>query len=151
MRSRVALSDERGETLLELVIAILILGVLVVAIGSGVVVSVKVSGIHRDQSTAGAFLHNYAESIQSSYQTCGSAATPTYGSVVSAYASGLATPTGFNAPVASVKFWQSTPGTFVTNGGACPAADPGLQQVTFTLNSKDGLVTESLNVVVRNA
>jgi len=150
MSARGRITDDRGETLLELVIAIIILGVLVVAIGSGVVVSVKVSGIHRSQSTADAFLHNYAESIQSSYKACGSAAAPTYSALASGYVSGLATPTGFNAPTASVKFWQANPGTFVSSGGACPASDPGLQQVTFALTSTDGLVSESLNVVVRS-
>ena len=142
------MSDERGETLLELVVAIMILGVFVVAVGSGVAVSAKVSGIHQQQSTAGTFLHNYAESIQGTYNACTGAATPA--SVQTAYLSGLAVPAGFTAPTAAVKFWRATPGTFVSAGATCPAADPGLQQVTFTLNTSDGLVTESLSVIVRS-
>jgi len=146
MSPRGRLADDRGETLIELVFAIMILGVLVVAVGSGIAVSAKVSGLHRQQSTAGAFLHNYAESKQSAYLSC--PGVTTYGGLVSNYLSGLATPAGFSAPTVTVRFWQANPGTFVS-AGACPATDPGLQQVTFKLTSTDGLVTESLAVVVR--
>jgi len=146
MSARGRLADDRGETLIELVFAIMILGVLVVAVGSGIEVSAKVSGMHRQQSTAGAFLHNYAETKQSAYLSCPGATT--YSGLVSNYLSGLVPPTGFNAPTATVSFWQANPGTFVSPGG-CPASDPGLQQVTFQLTSTDGLVAESLAVVVR--
>jgi len=148
MRPRVALSDERGETLLELVIAILILGVCVVGIGSGIALSVKVSGIHRDQSTAGAFLHNYAEALQgtSAYAACTSSSTPNYVSNLA-----LAPPSGFQTPTATVNYWNSSTSAFGTSIN-CPAAgDPGLQKVTLTLTSSDGFVTESLVVVIRDS
>src|SRR4051794_38013316 len=122
MRSRAAVSDERGETLLELVIAIVILGVCVVAIGSGIAVSVKVSGIHRDQSTAGAFLHNYAETLQapSAYAPCTSASTPNYVTNLS-----LAPPGAFQSPTATVTYWNNSTSQFGTTT-TCPATgDPG--------------------------
>src|SRR4051794_7442840 len=115
MRARAAISDGRGETLLELIIAIMIMGVLVVAVGSGIAVSAKVSGLHRMQSEAGAFLHDYAESMQGTYAQCGSVATPTYSSVADSYVAaalqpftvaGLTgRPNGFATPAASIKFW----------------------------------------------
>jgi type II secretory pathway pseudopilin PulG len=149
MLGRVELADDRGETLLELVIAILIMGVFVVAVGSGVAMSAKVSGLHQDQAMASASLHNYAEVKQNSYMAC---ATPnTYANVVTNYQTRLAAPAGFvDPPSVSVKFWQPTPGTFIDTSGTCPASDLGLQQVTFTLKSKSGFVTESLSVVVRS-
>lgn len=142
MRARFRrLRGEAGESLLELLIAITILGTCVVAIGSGVVLSVKISAIHRSQSTAAAFLHNYAETLQSSYAKCSSGNPPNY-------AAALPTPSGFNAPTATVAFWNTTSNTF--SGTSCPASDPGLQRVTLKLTSTDGFVTESLVVTVRD-
>jgi type II secretory pathway pseudopilin PulG len=128
-------SDDRGETLLELVVAITILGVCVVALGSAIVLSVKTSAIHRAQATADAFLHNYAETLQSSYAACPN------------YASQLVAPSGFQPPSVAVKSWDATAQNF--SGPAC--ADTGLQQVTLTLNSTDGYVSESLLTVVRKS
>jgi Tfp pilus assembly protein PilE len=132
--------DDRGETLLELVITIAILGVCVVGIGAGIALSVKISSIHRNQATADAFLHNYAESIQTGYTACASPST---------YTSGLPTPNGFAGPTSSVKFWDGT--SFTTLSPCTPASDPGLQQVTLSLNSTDGFTSESLVVILRKS
>lgn len=147
MRARLSrLREQGGESLLELVVTILILGVCVVAIGTGIALSIKISSVHRGQATAQAFLHNYAEAVQGSYTACSGGSAPNYVSVAS-----LAAPSGFNAPTASVRFWDKDAnggqGAFDTS--TCPGTDPGLQQVTFTLNSTDGNVTESLVTVVR--
>lgn len=140
MRRRLDISDDRGESLLELVIAILILGICVVAIGTGIALSVKMSAVHRAQSLAQEFLHNYAETIGSGYQPCNGCATDPD------YVNGLPTPNGFGAPTESVSYWDGT--AFKADR---PAADPGLQQVTLNLTSNDGLVKESLVVVLRQA
>ena len=135
------LADEGGETLLELVVAITILGVCVVAVGAGVVMSVRISTIHRDQATADATLHNYAETVVGSYQACAPTGPPNYPASLS-----LAAPAGFIAPTANVRYWNAATSTFTDT---CPSADPGLQQVTLNLTSNDRLVSESLVVVVR--
>ncbi len=132
--------SERGESLLELIVAIAILGVCVVAIGAGVTLSIKISAIHHNQATADAFLHNYAETLQASYPACS-------GSVAPDYAAGLPTPSGFASPTATVAFWDKTAKSF--NSTSCPATDPGLRQVTLNLTSTDGFVKESLVFVVR--
>jgi type II secretory pathway pseudopilin PulG len=140
MKTRRRVEGEQGETLLELIVAIAILGVAVVAIASGIALSVKVSDIHRKQSTASAFLHNFAETLQRSYQDC-AAQTPNYAAL-------LATPAGFNAPAANVAYWSGSGFGAVTCPGT-PSKDPGLQQVTLTLTSADQRVSESLTVVLR--
>lgn len=141
MRSRLRRSDDRGETLIEMICAIAILGVCVVGIGTGIALSVRVSSLHRAQATAQAFLHNYAETLQASYTQCSGATPPNY-------AGSLAYPSDFNQPTASVKFWSASTASF--SSATCPATDPGLQQVSLQLTSTDGLVTESLLVVIRS-
>ena len=139
---------ERGESLVELVIAILILGICVVAIGSGIAMSITISGVHARQTTAAAFLHNYAETLQTAYTKCASAGgtPPNYVAIAS-----LPTPaTGnFNAPTATVAFWNPATKSY---GATCPApaSDSGLQQVTLTLSTQNGRVSESLVVTLRN-
>jgi Tfp pilus assembly protein PilE len=140
VRARRRIDSESGETLLELVVAIAILGVCVVAIGSAIVLSIKMSAIHRAQATADDFLHNYAESLH--YSACSGGTPPNYVALAS-----LPTPNGFATPQATVKFWNGT--AFASS--TCPGTDPGLQQVTLTLNSTDGFVSESLVTIVRNA
>ena len=60
---------ERGETLLELLIAVVILGVVVVAVVGGFATATITSDIHRKQSTAGAYAKDYAEAIQTAVST----------------------------------------------------------------------------------
>jgi type II secretory pathway pseudopilin PulG len=133
------IKGEQGESLIELILAIGILGICVLAIGSSIALSVKTSAIHRSQATADAFLHNYAETLQSSYAACIAGTPPNY-------VSGLAVPSGFNSPSAAVSFWNPASATF---SAGCPATDAGLQQVKLTLASSNGFVSESLVVVLR--
>jgi type II secretory pathway pseudopilin PulG len=141
---------DQGETLLELIIAITILGVCVVAIGSGIAMSITISALHRNQANAQDALHNYAETLQGLYQACTTAATPT-----AFYTQSLAQlgPPGFGAPQVSVQYWMPTGGPSGTGAfaAACPGTDQGLQQVTLTLASTTGTVTESLVVDLRSS
>jgi type II secretory pathway pseudopilin PulG len=145
MKRRHRVEGERGESLLELIIAITILGVCVVAVASGIAVSIKVSAIHRDQATASAFLHNYAETLQGAYQDCATAGAYNTASLLPPPTSG-----GFNSPQVVVTYWNGS--TFSASGTTCSDAtpkDPGLQQVTLTLSTTNLQVSESLVVVLR--
>lgn len=141
-------SDDAGESLIEIMLTIFILGVCAVAIGAGITLSVKISGVHRKQALAGEFLHNYAESLQNSYRTCTGGVPPNYVSI-----GGLTAPNAsFSAPTATIKFWDPNPaggGTPSFDTNVCPSTDPGLQQVTLTLKSADGFANESLVVILR--
>lgn len=144
MRSWQIKRSDEGETLVELIIAITILAVAVIAIGSGIALSVVVSSQHREQATADDFLHNYAETLQPLYATCSGSTPPNYVSIAS-----LATPGGFNAPTASVKFWDPTAASFSLT--SCPGTDAGLQQVTLNLTSVDNHANESIVVILRSS
>ena len=56
--------DERGETLVEVIVAIVILGIAAAAILGGVVLSVKTSDVHRKEASGGGYVRSDAEEIQ---------------------------------------------------------------------------------------
>ncbi|HVK26256.1 MAG TPA: type II secretion system protein [Actinokineospora sp.] len=133
--------SDRGETLIELLIAVVILGVGAVAIGAGLTTGVLASDIHRKQSTAGATVRDYGEAIQHAVATGGyvACAAP---SVYNA-PSGFVVPTGYTASVTAAKYWNGT--AFV----ATCSPDRGLQQLSLQVAGADGRATERLVVVIR--
>jgi prepilin-type N-terminal cleavage/methylation domain-containing protein len=136
MAGSVARGNDRGDTLLEVMVAVAILGIAAVVIVAGMTLSAKVSDYHRKEANAASVLRNYAESI--TYTSC----TP--GSSVSPYA--LGQKAGFNPPVVTVKYWTGT--SFSTT--TCPASgDPGVQQVQLAVATPDGRASEALTVIVR--
>jgi type II secretory pathway pseudopilin PulG len=135
---------DRGETLLELLIALTIMSIAVVAIVGGLLAGVAVSDIHRKQSTAGAAVRDYAEGVEkfvagTGYAPC---AAP------SAYAPGVSgidftAPSGYTASVVGVRYWS---GTAWTTG---PCVDIGLEELTLQVASSDTRASERLVVVLR--
>ena len=137
-----AAREDAGETLLELLVAITILGVVVVAVGSGVALGVRVSGIHRSQSTSGAYVRSYAEAIDQSVAispwTGCSATAATYQSPA-----GFTLPTGYTATVSSIGYWDGT-----AFSASC-SSDTGLQRLVLSVAAGDGAATEQLALVIR--
>jgi type II secretory pathway pseudopilin PulG len=138
--------QDRGETLVELVTAVAILGTAVVALVGGIGTSIVLSDVHRKQATAGAVVRTYAEAIEGAVD-----ASPTgYAGCAkpSAYAAppGFSTPDGYAATVTAVTYWDQKSSSFVTG---C-TTDSGLQRVSVSVSSTDTKVTQSLAVIVRN-
>ena len=70
--------SERGETLVELIVSVAILGVAAVAILAGLMLTAKSSDVQRNQATGGAYVRSFAEAIQTDvdtngYKTCANA------------------------------------------------------------------------------
>jgi len=129
--------NDAGETLIELIIAVAIMGVTVVAIVGGIATTIMMSDIHRKQATAGAYVRSYGEAVAGHYDA---SASPSY---PPSAALGFAAPAGFTATVTSpVRCWNGT--AF----GACTASST-VQQVTLKVASTDLRASESLVVVVR--
>jgi prepilin-type N-terminal cleavage/methylation domain-containing protein len=138
--------EERGETLIELLITVTIMGVLFVAVMAGVATSITMSDFHRQDGTAEGVIRAYAERISDPtdvpYVDCGSVTTASY-----------ATPIGFILPnadwtasVTSVTFWQGAlPPVF---SSVCPSPDKGLQQITLQVQSKAGKNQARESVVI---
>jgi subtilisin family serine protease len=141
-RARSGANDE-GETLLELMMAVAIMGIVVVAIVGGIATSIMMSDIHRKQATAGAYVRNYAETVVA-YVAAGSfdtSASPDY----SPSKVGFAAPAGgFVASVTSVQCWVDASKQF----SSCTTGS-SVQQVTLNIASSDSRASETLLVIVR--
>jgi type II secretory pathway pseudopilin PulG len=129
-----------GETLVELIVAVAILGIAAVAILAGMQLSVKASDIHRKEATGGAHVRSFAEAIQDyvdtvGYRPCGSAKND--------YQAVAALPT-YTASVESIQSWTGT------GWGACDSR--GIQRVDLKVTSPGNAsrrVEETLTVILR--
>lgn len=134
--------SERGETLVEVLVAVAILGTAGVAVLAGLQLSVTTSDIHRKQSTAGAYVRNYVETVQDwvaegNYVRCGDPGDYSPSTV------GYAVPDRYDAG-------HDTPVPVAGDGTTLPCgSDAGVQRVRFTLTSEDGRAEEELTVVIR--
>jgi Tfp pilus assembly protein PilE len=145
------IARDRGESLIELVVAVTILGVAVVAIVAGLGTSVLMSDVHRKQATAGVTVRDYAEAVENAvvaggYVACANADGHDY-----AAPSGFAVPAGYSRSVVAGPGGQ--PLAYWNGSGwqnTCPAAgDTGLQQLTVQVASADGRASERLVLVLR--
>jgi type II secretory pathway pseudopilin PulG len=139
--------SEGGETLLELLVSVTIMGTAFVAIIAGFGTTLMATDVHRQAATAETVIRSYAERMQDPvdvpYVDC--ATTSSY-----ADPPGFSLPTpDWSASVTKVLAWQGdTPPTFAA---ACPAAGAGLQQLTLEVRSPAGVhqATETIVIVKR--
>ena len=127
--------NDEGETLIEVIMAVAIMGIAVVAIVGGIATTIFMSDVHRKEATAGAYVRNYAEAVTGHYDA---SASPSYLPA----AVGFTAPSGFTAAVTSVQCWNGA------GFGLCSATN-AVQQVTLNVASADLRASESLVVVVR--
>jgi type II secretory pathway pseudopilin PulG len=136
-------ANDQGETLIELIIAIAIMGIAVVAIVSGIVTSILMSDVHRKEATAGAYVRSYAEAVEK-YVTAGNydaSGSPNYTPATV----GFTAPAGFTASVTGVQCWSDSAKVF----GSC-STDVGVQKVTLAVaTNTDTRANESLVVIIR--
>jgi len=129
--------SQAGETLLELLMAVTIMGIALVAIVGGLVTTILVSDTHRKQAAAGAFARDYGAAIQNVVATGGYKPCNATG-----YVADLDTP-GYTRSIKSVAYWNGT------GWQAGCGSDTGLQKVTVVVKSNDNRASEQLDVVLR--
>ena len=147
LRLRARASDEQGETLIEIMAAVVLMGTAVVAVLSGLFTAVVSSDLHKRQTRAAAEVTNVVEALgNAQYQPCTSG-VPNYTSAVPALPSGYTLLPLVVEPLASKSAldpaWQST----------CPGiGDQGAQRITVTVTQGTGSrkVTEKLVYVKRD-
>lgn len=135
--------NDSGETLIEILVSVAILGIAAVAILGGLMVSIQSSTMHRNNATGGAYVRSFAEAIQTSvdstgYQSCANAVAA-YGGVT---VPGL--PAGYTKAVTGVQSWTGT------GWGACAAT--GIQRLDLKVTTTGDTLhqaAETLTVVLR--
>jgi Tfp pilus assembly protein PilV len=144
MHARGAAEKDQGESLIELVLSVAIMGIAVVAIASSMTLTENVSDIHRKQATASADVRDFAEAVNklalTTYTPCATNAT---------YAGAYTAPGTYTASITSVLVWNPTasPPAWAPSGVGC--TDRGVQQVTLQVQSNDTRAIERLVVLVR--
>src|SRR5262249_1945567 len=103
--------DDRGETLVELIVALAIMSTAVIALVGGIGTSVRASDIHRKQTKSQAYLRAFAENVEASvasyptgYLECAAGSSP----AATYQALKPATDTGYKAEVTGVALWNRT-------------------------------------------
>lgn len=134
-------SHDEGETLVELLMAVAIMGIAVIAIVGGIATTILMSDVHRKQATAGAYVRNYAEAVVDYVADGGfDASSPDY----SPSKVGFTAPsTGGYVASASVRCWDNSGMSFSKCGSSCT-----VQQVTVEIHSMDHRASETLLVTV---
>jgi prepilin-type N-terminal cleavage/methylation domain-containing protein len=135
--------NDRGETLIELLVAVAILGIASVAILSGLMMGVRTSVMHRNDATGGAYVRSFAEAIQTDvdangYKTCTNAASGYAGVAVPDL------PAGYTKSVTAVQSWNGSA------WGGCTA--DGIQRVDLkvtTTGDNQHKADQTLTVILR--
>lgn len=147
-RLRPAARSDDGSTLVETLVALVILSIAGVAILAGLQLSVMASDIHRKQTSDGAYVRGYAEAIERYLDTTGNYVKCAGANTYSPATVGWTEPTGHSAQQAAA---EPLAGDGSVAGGACPDRDRGVQRLRLTVSSNDGRAAETLTIVVRRS
>jgi Tfp pilus assembly protein PilV len=142
-----ASAGDRGESLVELLVTVLIIGTSVVGVLGAVATAVGASTLDRRQVQAQTVLRTWGERIaavdDAGYGDCRSAS-----GVAATTPAPSPLPAGFTASVTDVSFWNGTAYVATCTAGS----DPGVRRVTLRLEADSMLYpgfTRDLDVVVR--
>ena len=140
---RTGRSQDRGESLIELLVAVMIMGTAVVAVVGGLGTAIMMSDIHRKQAAIAAHLKIFAANIDDAV-----AATPTrYVDCGDRFAyPDYAPGAPYDADITQVLYWNGS--AFVAS---CGGADSGVQRLTLRVWSVagHGHADETVDLVIR--
>lgn len=139
---------EMGDTLIELLIAVVIIGIAVSALLSALITSLTASAEHRSLATIDTVLRSYAETIEydvelqanSWYQDCASVtnsgATSDYVTSMGSKPVTFTAPSGYSVSITGISYWNNSTAQFDdVSSGQCqanPNDQSGYQLVTIS-------------------
>jgi type II secretory pathway pseudopilin PulG len=140
-------SGDRGDTLVEILISIIIMGIAGVAIITALQEGIFGSVSHRDAAEAESAMRYFAENVTNqTYDKC--TTSPAHSA---AYTVGLPSGAAYTALTGSItktEYWDDINSTYSTS---CPSdADRGLQRLTLKIKSTDNRVTTTVMILKRN-
>ena len=110
LQLRRPLSDERGFTLIEMVVTVWILGAVIVALSGALFTSIRFSGLEQQKATAEVELRKAVEAVRAApYVPCENVSTaPNYNAYQSAYASPTGSGIGWiiGMPAGWANYWD---------------------------------------------
>ena len=135
-----AVREDRGDTLVEVLIAVAIVAITAAALIGTVLMSITASSEHRSLAVNDTVLKSYAAEAQNmiqrqaNFQSCASSYTVSLPAGV---------PTGYSAGISQILYWNGT-----SFGSVCDASKP-VQLITVTVTSPTQ-VSSSLSFAVRD-
>jgi type II secretory pathway pseudopilin PulG len=136
-------SDD-GISLIEVLVAIALLGIAVVTIISGILTSIVTSDTHRNKATAETVLRGYAEAMRDYAQA-------NYSSCATSYPATLVftPPTGFTPKVNGVDYLGAS-GWVAQPAPTCGTTDT-IQRLRLEVDATNGRATETVQIVIRRS
>jgi Tfp pilus assembly protein PilV len=134
-----------GESLIELLVAIVVIGIGVTALLGAWEIAVGSSSLTANQSKAQAALRSWAESISAVSETGAYAYIPCASPASIPGASAL--PAGFTGVVSEVRYWTASGWS-----SSCASPDLGAERISLTVTTPSGLypgISQTLTVVRR--
>jgi len=132
---------EAGDTLIEVLVAVVIMGIAFVIIVGGIATAIMGSDLQKQQAGADLALRTAAERISEelAYQPCATTYSPSSGPIP-----------GFKLTV-TVSYWARNENKFESSLPSCPAEDDGLQMIKLEATSNSGRAPSpaTLNIVKR--
>jgi prepilin-type N-terminal cleavage/methylation domain-containing protein len=146
VQADVRATGEGGYTLVEVLVAIVILGFAFVASMGGLATSITVTDYHRQESQLETVLGSAAENVKSvPFEADCSAAAGSYRGAAEA----AATAAGWSpsrVTLVSIRTWDWATGVYENNCTDTPEALTRLQLVTFKVDHPAGRVSDTLSV-----
>ena len=143
---------DRGDTLVEIIIALAIIGITVSALLAALVTALTSSGVHRSLTNLDTTLRSNAEEAKYLIQLQPSALFQNGATVTSATYNGspipLSAPSGYTVVISGIQYWNSSTNGFDATYSAA-VDNTGYQLLTLRATAPSG-ATETLSVGLRS-
>ncbi len=132
---------DAGETLVETLVAIALLGIASTAVIGSVTMGVRAATMNVGNGTNQNLARNWAEQIEAMpYVLC--AQTTAYQYVVPP----VPLPTGTTLTITQIRYWDG--GDYVTTTGCVGSSDKGLQKIALRAQSTNSMGTQQFPLVI---
>lgn len=136
--------DERGDTLIELLFAVVIMSIAVASLMGALITSISSAGEHRALAGDDAVLKSFAEAYKQQIEDAQTVAFVPCDSA--AYAVSYTAPSGYTVSQKSIAYWNGS--DFVTSPCSMTTANEGVQLITIVAQGPSKF-TQALSFVIR--